>query len=165
MTADWTQTAQGVGAIGGLVITFVGFAFVFHQIRQIERSIRSDTYSKIFSQAFEVAKLLAERPALRPYFYDNVDPPLGSSDIGELNAIAEIVADLLEHITYQRNNLPRESWVKWVNFIQSMYRTSPVLRSFLERNSSWYIQEFRDLLPTVPTSEERSNCELHPTAI
>jgi len=157
MTAEWAQTAQGIGAIGGLVITIVGFYLVYHQIRQIERSIRSDTYSKIFAQAFEVAKILAERPALRPYFYDNVDPTLGSSNICELNAIAEIVADLLEHITYQHNNLPPESWVKWVNFIQSMYRTSPVLRSYLERNRSWYLQEFLDLLPTVPASEERSN--------
>lgn len=154
MTADWAQTAQGIGAIGGLLITCGGFIFVYLQIRQIERSIRSDTYSKIFAQAFEVAKILAERSALRPYFYDNVDPQLRSSDISEVNAIAEIVADLLEHITYQRNNLPPESWVKWVNFIQSMYRTSPVLRSHLERNSSWYIQEFLDLLPTVPPSEE-----------
>src|SRR5712691_11830474 len=95
----WTADVQAIASI-------IAFVVVIYQIRQLQRTIRSDTHSKLYSHYLEVTKLLLQKPQLRPYFYggkvlDNSVPD--QADIRqEIEVMCEVFLGLLEHAVVQK---------------------------------------------------------------
>ena len=152
--------------LAGLVITTLGFAFAIYtlshmtkqtkemirqtgemsaQTRQLQKSIRLETYQRVYEQMINIDLFFVEHPELKPYFYDNktVDDKTLSD---KLSSLAETLVDLFYNIYFQKEGMPRETWVGWELYIKRVVQSSPVLQQFVNQNQSWYTQEFIELL-------------------
>ncbi|MGH9719954.1 MAG: hypothetical protein ACRD8O_07060 [Bryobacteraceae bacterium] len=131
---QWQTLISGVE----LAVTVFGFSFVVYQIRQTNKAIRSTTHSALYAQLHDVSKIFLENHGLRTYFYEGT--PIDPSHEHYLRAlvIAEALADFFEHVHLQRENLPQAIWPYWVNYMNGMKNTSPLLKSYLDSKGQWY---------------------------
>lgn len=142
----WTEVLQAIGAIGALIVSTIGFAALIYQIRQLERSIRGNVNESLYNQNLEFMRIIANNPDLRPYFYENRDITAENPKYSQVMSVAEILASFLELIALQKSDIPKHVWVHWSNYIQDMYKNSPVLRQHFRENKSWYSRDILVLL-------------------
>jgi hypothetical protein len=91
--ASWTDATQAFASCASLLVTILGFIFVVHGIRQVERNIRSDTNAGLCNQSIEILNALISKPECYPFFYDN--KPLADNDPHrvEILCLAEMIAN------------------------------------------------------------------------
>ena len=46
---SWTNECQAIRAIGSLAVSIIGFAVLLYQLRQLRRSMQTDTHSKLYT--------------------------------------------------------------------------------------------------------------------
>jgi len=148
----WTDKVQAIAIIVYVVLTFahvivtlVGFLLLRRQIRQVDLSTRGETYGELYSQQHAITTFFLENLRLRPYFYDNQEIRADAEYL-QIMAVAEMVADFLEHIYLQLPNLPADVRDGWATYMRRIYCNSPALRSHLEANGSWYSDELIEML-------------------
>lgn len=132
------QVIQAVAATLTALMSTVGFIVIILQLRQVERSVRGDAHGKLCDESFVILKLIADSPQTYPYFYDNVGLPEGSPDRVKVLCICECLANFLEHLVLQSENLPQPVWKTWRAFICDSYSRSPVLRDHFAKFRGWY---------------------------
>jgi hypothetical protein len=142
----WTEVVQALGSAAALLVAIFGFGLLIHQIRQLERAIRGDTHAQLYEKAFQIMTLLAAHPDLRPYFYGNKVLRGKDPKQNEVMCAAEIVANFMEFVALQRQNLPKSVWERWATYIKDRYHTSKVLRDYFVVNRNWYADEILGLL-------------------
>lgn len=140
----WTDSVQAIASV-------VGFGVIIYQIRQLKRTVQSDTHSKLYTHYLEVNKLLLQKPHLRPYFYEG--KALDESDFNQLSLrqdidiMCEVILGLLEHAVLQRDNLPGDSWQNcWMAYVHERYDKSTELAKFFGSNRKWYAKSLCDLI-------------------
>jgi len=149
MVPMWTDVAQAMGAIGALLVAIIGFFILIIQIRQLERAIRSDTHSSLYSQCFDTTKLFYLNAKFLPYVYENKDLSKDDPSFYELSVLVEIIADFFEHIALQKTNLPDEVWNHWNNYIRSIYKSCPLLREHFRKRAEWYSEAILGLFKNI----------------
>jgi hypothetical protein len=145
-TIKWTDVLQAFGSIGAMFVAIIGFALLIYQIKQIERTIIGDTHGKLYAQAFEIMKLIAEHPQIRPYLYDNKDYSKEDPNYNQIMCFAEILADFLEHISLQKLNMSEDIWPRWEIYIKDCYTDSRALREYFEKYSTLYGDDILNIL-------------------
>jgi hypothetical protein len=135
---SWTDVVQAIAAIGSVLIAVVGFGILIFQIKQLERAIRGDTQSGLYTQTLEIMKFIADNPEIRPYFYEGKELRPEDTSYNLILTATEIVADFFEHVVLQKANLPDEVWQKWCFQIQKTYSNSPVLQEYYATNRLAY---------------------------
>ena len=63
---------------------------------------------------------------------------------------AEIMANFLEHISFQKPSLPDASQGAWMRYIQDHYAASRVVREFVTEHRHWYSDVFTNFIDVVP---------------
>ena len=137
--ANWTDIVQAVTSLAG-------FAVVIYQLRGLRNATYGETHSRLYGEDYEAVRLFIDHPALRPYFYDNVEPDRASPDYAPANTAAELYAVHFEHIMLQMENLPDAIRQPWRDYIRGMYDRSPVVRRHLDEHPSWYSDDLRALV-------------------
>jgi hypothetical protein len=94
--------------MGSLAVSIIGFAVLLYQLRQLRRSVQSDTHSKLYTEDYSVVHLFLAEPELRPFFYDDVPVNENDANSGEATVVAELLCSHFEHIILQRPNLPKD---------------------------------------------------------
>lgn len=140
MGAHWIDIVQTIASVAGVIVTIIGFGLVMFQIRQVERAQHGETNVALYAHMQNVRAIFQDHPELRPYFYENKamdqSDPLYNLAIG----MAESITDLFELVTFLKSNIQADSWDTWKKYFHDIYHSSPVLRSFLEQNGSWYTE-------------------------
>jgi len=139
---SWTDKAQAYSSILTLIVTVIGFSFVFFQIHQAQRSLNGSTHAAIYSQQHAINQLFVDHPELRKHFYENVPCRPADPNHEILLPVSDMVADFFEHLMQQRKNLPETIWPAWERYMKYVYVNSPVLREHFVNNGSWYDDEF-----------------------
>lgn len=147
---DWTAVTMAVTSILALLITGLGLLAVYVQIRKLKEAVWGDTHAKLCEQSLDVLRFIAERPATYAYFYHGKALEAGDPNEVEVLLTCEAVANYLEHIVLQRENLPEGQWTTWRAFVKSTYDSSPALRAFLSRHPVWYAKELQELVGSTP---------------
>jgi len=134
-------------SIISLLIALGGFFLLFVQLRQINKSIISSTQSNIYVHANFAREMLLNDPKLRKYFYSNhvVDVKESSDEYQKIILIAEIYANYFEHIVVQKSSLNKKDWESWINWMQSIYYNSPVLKDMITEKS-YYSDDLKKIL-------------------
>src|SRR5262245_22475567 len=109
-TTNWADIAQGVGAIGGLVLGVIGFAAIWFQIKQVQLAIRADTLERLFLHGFEIIRFMADHPETRPYIFEGRSLSPDDPNTNNVIAVLEMGTDYLQHIAHNRKLIGEDSW-------------------------------------------------------
>ena len=139
--AKWTDVVQALAALGGLLVTLGGFLFVIRQVMLIERTIRKDTNTSLCAQSIEILKEMAKCPQCYACFYDNAPLPEDEKVRVEVLCICEMIANYLDNVALQRDNLPEPLWERWSCFIRDTLVGSQVIQEHFRKFRNWYSPE------------------------
>jgi len=139
--AKWTDIMQALVGIGTLLVTIAGFLFVIRQVKQIERTIRSDTNASLCAQSIDILSEMAKCPEGYSCFYDNAPLPSDNKLRVEVLCICEMIANYLDHVALQHDNLPKPVWERWSCFIRDTLAGSQVIQEHFRKYRNWYSQE------------------------
>jgi hypothetical protein len=139
MDANWVEAIgtwfSGILVAGSLIFIWIQTS----HLREQTIGIRQSTYQKIYDTWFEVDKLFIDRPKLRPFFYEGTELAKANDEMRpELDAIAQMILDCFDNVYHQREFMPPDTFKAWSTFLKDMYRKSPYLIDFLDRNWPWY---------------------------
>jgi hypothetical protein len=130
-----------------LIVTGGGIFIVWRQIRQLERSLSSNTNERLTSESFEILRFLAQSPTTYDYFYNGKQPP--TDDDNSLKYATEMIVNYLEHIVVQIDTLPKDAQKRWTEFVMDTYARSPMVRAHLSKYKEWYASELLNLVDGV----------------
>ncbi len=147
MEPIWTDIIQALGSILGVVIMLVGFIFVYIQIRQLKNSIISNTNNYVYTQTNEFLNFITTHK-LRPYFYENKKYEEDDKK-QEVYTACELASCWFEFVFLEKGNYRKGIWEKWLNAVSSIYRSSPILRIYLEQKKDWYSDEMIEYLEKI----------------
>ena len=136
---EWIQT-------GSAALTAIMSILVICQLRQVARSVRGDTHGKLCDESFEILKIMAEQPDVYDYFYENKKLAPDSEARVRVLCVCECLANFLEHVSLQRENLPNNVWETWHAFICDSYLRSSVLRDHFDKFRGWCTSEILDIV-------------------
>lgn len=143
---NWTDILQGIGTFGAFLTTIVGFLFLYFQVRQIERSIRSTIDQTLYEHNARIMEFLTNHPEMRKYFYDGVDIVATDPQYSQVLSVAEILACFMELVAMHRKDIRPDIMRRWIYYIREVCSTSPILRRHISDHSTWYAQELHDIL-------------------
>jgi hypothetical protein len=133
-----------ITAIAGIVIALIAACVALWQGDLLRRQLR---HSEVVNRAIlyqEAAKLtlnldafFVDHPYLRPYFYSGKAIPSRKRRYAEVEAVAEMVADLAESVL-AAEPLVEGATDSWSEYFQHIYTTSPALREYLANYGHWY---------------------------
>jgi len=132
--------------VAGVVVTVAGFFFVYYQIKQINRAGRASTHASIFSHSLELTRLMLDHPEVRPYLYDGKDIAEGDPAYNQVMLACEMLADFYEHVSLQRENLPKQSLDCWDKAMARRYLKNPVLEKYVEENGDVYARDLSEAI-------------------
>jgi len=121
-----------------LVVTVGGLYGALIQIRKIREAAWSNMHSKLCDQSFELLKFLSEYPSAYDYFYHRRQLQVNDPERVMVLCIAEALANFLEHLLLQKDQLPPEQWAVWRRFIYSTFDVSTVVCQFITEHQDWY---------------------------
>lgn len=127
-----------------LIFTIIGLIFVFIQIRKLKHSIWNTTHAALFSQSLELLKFLNEKSLSYQYFYENKELPKEAEEKVYILYAAKALANFLEQLLLQKDNLPKQQWRVWKKYIGSSLQCSQVLQDFILEKKEWYSKELLD---------------------
>jgi hypothetical protein len=139
---SWTDQAQAISSMAGVLVAIAGFLFVSYQIRQISRASRASAHAAIFAHSLELTHLMLDNPEVRPYLCDGKDLLKGDPLYSDVVLACEMFADFYEHVFLQRENLPKQSRTCWDKAITSRYQKNSALRKYIEEHESVYAPDF-----------------------
>jgi hypothetical protein len=70
MEPNWAEIIQAIASLATMLVAAGGICFVSRQIKQVERSIRSNTNERLTGESLEILRFLAEHPETYDYFYN-----------------------------------------------------------------------------------------------
>lgn len=138
MDQDSFNLYNTIISVASLAVTTTGLFAVYIQLRKIQETTWSNTHSKLADQSFELLKFLSETPSTYDYFYNK--KPLADDSPNRVVILytAEALANFIEHIILQKENLPSKQWDVWKRFVYTTLKSSVVLRDFIQNNREWY---------------------------
>lgn len=124
-----------------LAVTIIGLRVAYIQIRKLRKDTWSNMHSRLCDQSFEILKFFNDNPITYDYFYNNKELDENSPDKVTVLYSAEALANFLEHLLLQKENLPKEQWMVWERFINSTFASSIVVKEFINKREDWYSKE------------------------
>jgi hypothetical protein len=137
-----------------LLASLVSALFIVLQIYILTRSIRGQTYQRIYESMITIDKFFIENPRLKGYFYPDAEEPEEDVDQDKLFSIAEMLTDYFDSVYHQKNTMPRHTFEGFIDYMRSVYKHSRVLRAYLDLPSrnNWYPEKFVAALKAGPRS-------------
>jgi hypothetical protein len=145
---NWAEILQAIASVGTLLVATGGICFVLRQIKQVERSIRSNTNERLTSESLEILRFLAEHPETYDYFYNGKEPTRDVDNM--LKYATEMIVNYMEHVVLQKETLPEDVQKSWDVFVQDTYARSPLVREHLRQFRNWYQPSLLKMVENVP---------------
>jgi hypothetical protein len=136
---------SAIVAVAGFIVTSAGLYALYFQIVKLREATWSNTHSKLCDQSFELIRFLSEAPSTYAYFYERKSLQPNTPDRVHILYAAEAIANFLEHLILQRNNLPQKQWEVWKRFIHSTFEASVVVQNFIQEHNDWYSDELVEI--------------------
>lgn len=127
-----------VGVIAALVYQARMARSAREQVARAADANMATVYQNIAHQMHEIDLLFVERPALRQYFQEDVEPPTEGEDEGRVAAIAELFVDFMDNVETQCPLLEKTLQLSWRGYFCDLYARSPAIRHFWALRSAWY---------------------------
>ncbi len=130
------------------IVTVAGFLFIREQMRSDRMSLETQTSWQIYTVSTGILQTLVSQPECRPYFYDGMPMPTEEPLRSRVLAMAELICDHMENIVLHRRAMDASTFKVWADYMQGLYRRSPVMQDFLkvEREGYRYAEEFLALV-------------------
>jgi len=154
----WTDVVQAMTAIGTLLITTIGFCFIYVQMEQTQHILNSSTHAAIYGQTQVLDQLMIEKPFLRKYIYENCEPPEDLERRRIVLSTTDMFADFFEHVAQQRTNMPENIRRPWLSYIRDVYKSSPAYRDQFKDRGIWYEEEYKKLVTENNTPNAAVKC-------
>jgi hypothetical protein len=153
---NWTAVLQAIGAIGSLVVAVIGFVVVIRQVRQVRQALHGDTHSKLYTEVGELLKLFLVYPDLRGYFYSGRQITTEDPEYNRVYLLAEAFVGHFEHVVLQEENLPDHIRPRWIQYIQDMYSTSPIICQHMTESAGWYSDRLHEIVQSVQPAQKQA---------
>ncbi|CAN5421367.1 hypothetical protein BH09BAC1_BH09BAC1_00750 [soil metagenome] len=155
MAQDAYNLASFILSIVTLLATVIGLLAVYIQIQKVKESLWSNVHSKLCDQSFELIKFFSENPNTYDYFYHNKRLDEKETEKVKILYATEIMANFLEHLLLQKENLPKKQWLVWERFIASTLSSSIIVCQFVQGKKEWYSSDLLAIVdkcnpPTTP---------------
>jgi hypothetical protein len=146
MNPNWAEIIMALAAVGSFFVTAIGLIFLYIQLKKLSESSWSDTQTRLQEQSLQLIRFLAEKPESYDYFYNN--KPLAETDPNRIYILyaAEALANFIEHVVLQQNNMPNQQWLVWERFIRNTYEGCSVLQEFFRLRRNWYSQNILSII-------------------
>jgi hypothetical protein len=138
---DW------IGA-GAAVLTVAFASLVVFQLLDIKKQTRqsalagvSQSYAQVSERMWTLRNSLFEHPGWVRDFYENVRADGVPKDVAtQLEMLCEEIVDFADALIEQRNTIPGADmdWSTWDVYFRYLYQHSPLLRTYLRVNRTFY---------------------------
>jgi uncharacterized membrane protein YozB (DUF420 family) len=149
---DWGAIATVVSSVA-LAVTA---CFIWRQLVQIERGIRSTSYHSTYNLMVEIDRFFFENTKMIKYFREGVE--LSATDDNETKKqvmmVAEMLADYFDNVFHQKKTLPsKKTYYGFEAYMQETYSNSPALKEYLKERKRWYPEAFIEMLTKNNTNK------------
>jgi hypothetical protein len=143
MSPEWVEALgtwfSGILIAGSLI-------FVWVQTRHSkEQTLGAQlaNYHNLYLMWFTVDRVFIEHPEMRPYFYDRAEISAAPADIRlRLDAVSHMIFDCFDDVYHHLEHLPQSTSQAWSVFMKDLYKHTPYLKDFLQKNEQWYSPDF-----------------------
>jgi hypothetical protein len=147
MSQETLDYVKAFGPYFSGFITLGGFIFVLHQLKISARSLKSQARGHLYQMDQVVYKLFVDKPDLRPYFFEDKEPPPATDTMrSEVLATAELLSDLFEHVVHGIDDVDDGVREPWRRHMREMYQKNRSLKAFLDQRASSYSSALLDEL-------------------
>jgi hypothetical protein len=137
---NWAAV-EACGTWATAVVALGGIFFVREQLKQVERTIRGDVHERLTAESIEILKFLATHPESYAYFYEKKSLKTDDPDRAFVLYAAEILANYMENVITQRENMSERDRKVWDHFVVDTSKLAPVVRTVLLEHREWYSPE------------------------
>jgi hypothetical protein len=125
-----------IGAVALVVSIIITSNRADKSIDKATEQIRQARYITVANWTLELDKIYIAHPWIMPYFRESKPIAKDADGYGVAVATAEFTMDLLDSMldTYD-DKWPDEGWGNWA---EDTFSKSPIFRSHLEENRTWY---------------------------
>jgi hypothetical protein len=139
----WSLAVSGVGfvlVIGSLLATWAQLKDLSQQNAMTVHAHRQET-------TLGMDRLFVEYPDIRDYFYAGKDIDEKDPSYPRVEAVAEMHLDVFDYKLKHAENFKEYQPFAGVEeiWMRDMFRTSPILRRYLQKRKMWYTQKLADL--------------------
>jgi hypothetical protein len=148
----WTELGDAGQVVAGAaaLLVLITLALAWKQIRMQVRINRFAVYDGLTRLVMDTDRVFIEHPEMRKYFYDGYPPPTDPLELARALAIAELLADFMDHVAEHIDELEDSAWEEWKAYFGE-FRQSQVFKSFMDQNPTWYSPRLRTALrPPIP---------------
>jgi len=144
-----TETLVG---LVGILVNVLGFFMVTRQMRMQALATRGETYTSLCGLSYDILKMIADRPFLFAYVYENkrLTPETADSERVQVLICCEMIANYCDNVVLQRENIPVKVWLQWRRFIKEQFSASAELTVFVRQYEGWYSSDFSEILKDLP---------------
>jgi hypothetical protein len=136
-----------------LILAFAALCATLYQIRDAVRSIRGQTYQRVYEVMIGIDRFFFDHPAYKPYFYpESGEPKYPPDDPVRLASVAEMMADYFDSVYHQGDSMPKQTSQGFREFMRSVYHHSKELQNYIRLNEKWYPEHFVKSLRETSTS-------------
>ena len=130
----------------------VSAVFAIVNLRQVVRSIRGQTYQRVYAQMIDIDRFFFDHSDYKAYFYPDSGDRNPSIDPVKLASVTEMMADYFDSVYYQRDSMPPVTFLGFQDYMRSVYSYSPQLQDFIKARERWYPPAFLSSLRERPGS-------------
>jgi hypothetical protein len=141
---DTLKTLGSWTPILSLLVSVVSVMLVLYQIQNLVKSIHSQTYQRIYELMIQIDRFFIDNPKLKPYFYPNTSITLENVEKEKLLSVSEMMMDYFDNVYHQRACMPSHTFDGFREYMQSVFRSSEILRDYLALSGreQWYPEDF-----------------------
>lgn len=135
----WTKLADGGGFVAGIgaIAVILGVLFARRQLNIQAKNTRFLVYDSLTRLVMDTDRVFIEYPAMRKYFYEAVPPPTDPVELARAQAIAELLADFMDHVAEHITSIDHSAWQQWRAYFRELME-GEVMRDFMSDKQAWY---------------------------
>jgi len=131
-----------------LVVFVVSVVFIYKQLRQMEKSIRGNTYQSMIEEAASINRIFVDNPELAE-LWSTVKYVGVKGNPNEIKQawVITIMMDFYENMyfQYEQGNIPKEIWERWRRHIINVFKNTKV-REQWDKAKDVYYKPFREFI-------------------
>ncbi len=131
-----------------LMVFIVSVVLIYKQLKQMEKSIRGNTYQSMIEEAASINRIFVGNPELAE-LWGRVKYVGTEGDPKEIQQawVITMIMDFYENMyfQYEQSNVPREIWERWRRHIINVFKNTKV-REQWDKAKDVYYKPFREFI-------------------
>ena len=142
MDKQTLEVLSALGVIAMPVVTLLGFAFLYFQIKTASKTIESQATAEIYGLGMRLYEMVVAYPELRRHLYEQSEVPNDSADRDRLLIACEMYCDFFEYVIAESAVIGDDVRGAWIAMMREMVAQSPSLRKFVDERRDQYTKSF-----------------------